>query len=146
MLDASSRRQVMATIHQLHRREGLTVLLITQSMDEAATAQRVLLMGNGLLAMDGRPQDILSGHSLSAGRSSPAGCTLSAGCTATIEQIQALGLELPTAARMALELRYTGFDLPLDVLSIERLASAIDEWASTSGRSPLPENGAPSAC
>ena len=64
MLDPASRRQVLSTIRRLNQQRGLTVVLITQSMDEAASAQRVLVMDQGRIVMDGTPQEIFAAGGL----------------------------------------------------------------------------------
>jgi energy-coupling factor transport system ATP-binding protein len=121
MLDPASRRHVLSTIWQLNKRQGLTIVLITQSMEEAASAQRVLVMDQGRLAIDGTPQKVFArGCTVSAGGSLPAGCSSSAR-----EQMQALGLGVPPAVEIAHHLWHLGLELPLDLLTVEALAAAL---------------------
>ena len=105
MLDPASRRQVLATIHELHREQGLTVVLITQSMQEAASAQRILVMDQGRLLMDGTPQEVF----------------------AHAKPLLALGLGLPPAAEIAHHLNHQGIELAHGLLTIEALVEALVE-------------------
>ena len=103
MLDPRGRRQVLETIQRLNIDEGITVVLITQAMDEAATAGRVLVMQAGRVVMDGPPAEVFEQGA----------------------QLRALGLELPPAVEIAHHLRDDGLDLPLGLLTIEQLAGAL---------------------
>ncbi len=102
MLDPLSRRQVLATIRRLHA-SGLTVILITQAMDEAAAARRVLVMDAGRVVMDGSPADVFE----------------------QVTRLRALGLDLPPAVEMAHSLRERGWQLPPGLLTVEQLAAAL---------------------
>ena len=102
MLDPANRRQVMDTIRRLNA-EGLTIVLITQAMDEAIAARRVLVMRAGRIAMDGDPAQVFE-HG---------------------EELREWGLDLPIAVEIAHHLRERGWRLPSDVLTIEQLASAL---------------------
>jgi len=103
MLDPPSRRRVLKTIKQLNREESLTVVLITQSMDEAAAARRVLVMHAGHILMDGPPEGIFEQG----------------------ERLRAWGLNLPSAVQIAHSLRSKGVDLPAGLLTVEELARAL---------------------
>jgi energy-coupling factor transport system ATP-binding protein len=103
MLDPPGRRRVLETIRRLNAEERLTVVLITQSMDEAAAARRVLVMHAGRTAMDGPPEEIFEQE----------------------EQLQALGLDLPPAVEIAHRLRERGIPLPTGLLTVEALARAL---------------------
>ena len=103
MLDPPGRRQVIQTIHRLNTQEGMTVVLITHSMDEAAVAQRVLVMDGGRVKMDGPPEDVFE-HG---------------------ERLRALGLDLPPAVEIAHRLRDQGIPLPPGLLTVEALAGAL---------------------
>jgi energy-coupling factor transporter ATP-binding protein EcfA2 len=103
MLDPQARRQLLAAIHQLHQQEGLTILLITQSMEEAALAQRTLVMHDGRLVMDGPPQTIFGQH----------------------KELEELGLGLPPAVEIARRLRDQGVPLPAGLLTAPALAEAL---------------------
>ncbi|HUX77337.1 MAG TPA: energy-coupling factor transporter ATPase [Anaerolineae bacterium] len=103
MLDPPGRRQILETIRRLNAGEGITVVLITQSMDEAASARRVLVMDGGRIAMDGPPERVFEQR----------------------EQLRALGLDLPQAAEIAHRLRSWGMSLPAGLLTMETLANAL---------------------
>jgi energy-coupling factor transport system ATP-binding protein len=103
MLDPPSRRRVLETIRRLNAEAGITIVLITQAMDEAASAQRVLVMHRGRVAMDGPPQQVFE-HS---------------------ERLQALGLDLPVAVEIAQRLREEGIRLPPGLLTIQALTNAL---------------------
>ncbi len=102
MLDPLSRRQVLATIRRLHQ-DGLTVVLITQAMDEAAAAQRVLVMDAGRIVMDGSPAEVFEQGA----------------------RLRERGLDLPPAVEMAHGLRERGLRLPPGLLTVEQLAEAL---------------------
>jgi len=103
MLDPPGRRQVLQTVHRLNVEEGITVVLITQSMDEAASARRVLAMHAGRIVMDGPPEAVFGQG----------------------ERLRALGLDLPPAVEIAHRLRGRGMSLPPGLLTMEALARAL---------------------
>ena len=103
MLDPRGRREVMRTVETLRREKGITVILITHHMDEAAQADRVLLMDRGKLVMDGTPRQIFP----------------KAGA------LRALSLDVPDAAALVHSLNADGMNLPADVLTDEECADAI---------------------
>jgi energy-coupling factor transport system ATP-binding protein len=103
MVDPPGRQQIIETIRRLNAEEGITVVLITQSMDEAASARRVLVMDGGRIAMDGPPEWIFEQR----------------------EQLRTLGLDLPQAVEIAHRLRDRGMSLPAGLLTMETLASAL---------------------
>ncbi len=102
MLDPASRLMVMDTVRRLNA-EGLTIVLVTQAMDEAVAARRVLVMHEGRIAMDGPPARVFD----------------------RADQLRAWGLDLPIAVEVARRLRGAGWQLPPDVLTIEQLARAL---------------------
>jgi energy-coupling factor transport system ATP-binding protein len=103
MLDPRGRRQVMGTIQRLNVEEGLTVILITQSMEEAAAADRVLVMHAGEIAMDGPPREVFEKD----------------------EQLEAFGLGIPPVAEIARSLRRRDVPLRPGLLTIEALTRAL---------------------
>jgi energy-coupling factor transport system ATP-binding protein len=103
MLDPPSRRGVMDIIQRLNAEEGITTVLITQSMDEAAAAPRVVAMDEGRVVMDGPPQMIFEQG----------------------ERLQALGLDLPFPVEISHRLREGGIALPPGLLTVEDLAGAL---------------------
>jgi len=103
MLDPPGRRQVLQAIRRLNAEERLTVVLITQSMDEAATARRVLVMYAGRIVMDGSPEEIFEQG----------------------EQLRALGLDLPPVVEIAHRLRDQGIELSTGLLTVDTLAGLL---------------------
>ncbi len=103
MLDPQGRRDVMALIQRLREEFGTTVVLITHHMDEAALADRVVVMGGGRVVMDGTPREVFP----------------------RVEELDALGLTVPGTTQLLYALRKEGFDLPLDALSPEDCAQEI---------------------
>ena len=100
---SSGRKEVVDTISRLNREKGITVVLITHHMDEAAKADRVVVIHRGVLRADGKPKDVFSG----------------------IEYMHELGLAAPETVELCHELNQLGFDLPLDLLETEDCAQAI---------------------
>ncbi|MBC7251334.1 MAG: energy-coupling factor transporter ATPase [Anaerolineae bacterium] len=103
MLDPVGRRQVLNTIQRLNAEEGITILLITHSMSEAASAQRVLIMNAGTIVMDKPPAEVFA-HGA---------------------KLQALGLSLPPIVDIAHRLRAEGLPLPPTVLTLQDLVKAL---------------------
>ncbi len=103
MLDPRGRREVMETIGQLNREKNITVVLITHHMDEAAQAQRVVVLHQGKVALDGTPQAVFS----------------------QVEQLHSIGLAAPEPVELCWRLNQEGFDLPLDLLYPEQCAQAL---------------------
>jgi energy-coupling factor transport system ATP-binding protein len=103
MLDPVGRREVLATVRDLNRRAGVTVVLITHHMDEAAQADRLVVMSKGRIVADGAPRQIFQ----------------------NVEQLRALGLTVPEPVALMWELRQAGLDVPLDVLTDEECAQAL---------------------
>ncbi len=103
MLDPKGRREVIETIGRLNREKGITVVLITHHMDEAAKAQRVVVLHKGKVAADGTPQQVFS----------------------QVELLHSIGLAAPETAELCWQLNQNGFLLPLDQLSVEECAQAL---------------------
>ena len=103
MLDPSGRREVLDTVRQLNREKGITIVLITHHMNEAAMADRVVVMDDGHVVMDGRPREILT----------------------RMEDLRAIGLDVPHTVELLHGLREDGFDVPLDALTVEECADAV---------------------
>lgn len=103
MLDPRGRREVLETISRLNREKGITVVLITHHMDEAAKADRVVVLHNGEIAADGSPEDVFS-H---------------------VEQLHELGLAAPETVELCYALNECGFSLPLNALEPEKCAQIL---------------------
>ena len=107
MLDPRGRREVMETIERLGREKGITVILITHHMDEAARAQRVVVLDKGTVAADGTPEEVFS----------------------QVELLHSIGLAAPETVELCWELNKLGFQLPLDKLNAENCAQTVlNEW------------------
>ena len=103
MLDPKGRREVMETVTRLNAEKGITVVLITHHMDEAARAQRVVVLHKGGIVADGTPRQVFS----------------------RVELLHDIGLAAPETVELCYELSRNGFDLPLDRLDIEECAQAL---------------------
>lgn len=99
MLDPTGRREVISTLHQLNRKEGITVLLITHYMEEVINADRVIVMDDGRLVMDGTPREIFS----------------------RVKDLKSYRLDVPQVTELAYELKQEGVDLPDGILTMEEL-------------------------
>ena len=103
MLDPSGRREVLDTVHRLNRPRGITVVHITHHMSEAEDADRVIVMNDGVVAMDGAPREIFS----------------------RVEELQALGLAAPDTVELLRRLNRHGMNLPLTAITVDECARAI---------------------
>ena len=103
MLDPIGRREVLRTIKQLNRESGVTVVLITHHMDEAAQADRLVVMAAGKVVADGVPREVFC-H---------------------VEELRSVALTVPETTALLWELRQAGLDVPLDALSDEGCAQAL---------------------
>ncbi len=105
MLDPRGRREVMETIKRLNQEKDITVILITHHMDEAAQAQRVIVLNKGQVAADGTPEEVFS----------------------QVELLHEIRLAAPETVELCWELNQHGFALPLDRLSSEECAQILYE-------------------
>ena len=103
MLDPRGRKEVIDTVSRLNREKGITVVLITHHMDEAAKADRVVVLNKGKVAADGTPKEVFS----------------------QVELLHSIGLASPETVELCWELKRQGFDLPLDALEPEECAQAL---------------------
>ena len=103
MLDPVGRREVLDTVKRLNRENGITVVLITHHMDEAAQADRLVVMHDGHIVADGAPRAVFQ----------------------DVEGLRALGLEVPEPVALMYELRQAGLDVPLDTLDVDACAAAL---------------------
>ncbi|MGI6028924.1 MAG: energy-coupling factor transporter ATPase [Candidatus Heteroscillospira sp.] len=103
MLDPRGRREVLTAVKRLCRENGITVVLITHHMREAIDADRILVLSEGRLAMQGTPQEVFS----------------------RVEELKNLGLTVPETTELIYRLNKGGFGLPLDALSTDQCADAI---------------------
>ena len=109
MLDPIGRKDVLRTIKELNQKRGVTVVLITHHMDEAAQAGRLIVMAKGRVVADGAPKEVFS----------------------QVEELQRVGLTVPQTTQLLWELRQAGCDVPLDALSDEECAQALYQLLQT---------------
>ena len=103
MLDPSGRAEVLATVRKLNREKGMTVVWITHFMEEAAVADRLVVMNDGSVAMEGTPRQVFS----------------------RVEEIKALGLDVPPMAELAQALRDRGLPLPEGILTVSDMVKEL---------------------
>ena len=103
MLDPIGRAEVLMTVKRLHEEAGITVLYITHFMEEAAAADRVIVMEQGKIVDDGAPAEVFT----------------------KVEEMKQRGLDVPLAAEVAWRLRKKGVQLPQDILTKEDLVVAL---------------------
>ena len=103
MLDPIGRQEVRSTVHRLNKEKGITVILITHHMNEAEDADRVIVMDDGKVAMDGTPRQVFS----------------------RIDELRSMGLTVPDTVDLLDRLRRDGIDVPLDALRVVECADAI---------------------
>ena len=103
MLDPVGRREVLETIHRLNKEKGITVVLITHHMNEAETADRVIVMDDGQVVLDGTPKEVFP----------------------QVDQLRSMGLTTLDTVDMLYRLSQRGWKVPLDALSVEACAEAI---------------------
>ena len=106
MLDPRGRREVIETIGKLNDEKGITVVLITHHMDEAAKADRVVVLHKGKVAADGTPKEVFS----------------------QVELLHNIGLASPESVELCWEMNKQGFELPLDRLDPEECAQTLKNW------------------
>ena len=109
MLDPSGRREVMNTVHRLNREEGISVVIITHYMSEAATADYVIVMDEGRIAMSGTPREVFT----------------------KVDQVRALGLDVPPMTDLAHMLRADGVDVRADVLTVDEMVEEVCRLSSS---------------
>lgn len=103
MLDPNGRKEVIATLHELNQKEGITVLLITHYMEEAIDADRIIVMDDGRLVMDGTPREIFS----------------------RVKELKEYRLDVPQVTELAWELKEAGVKLPAGILTMEELMAEL---------------------
>lgn len=103
MLDPNGRKEVIRTVHELNRKEKITVLLITHYMEEVTEADRVIVMDDGHLVMDGTPREIFS----------------------RVGELKRYRLDVPQVTELAYELKQEGTELPDGILTIEELIECL---------------------
>ena len=103
MLDPIGRQEVLSAVHKLNREKGITVVLITHHMNEAEDADRVVVMDDGKVALDGTPWEVFT----------------------QVDALRSMGLTVPDTVDLLDRLRKDGLDVPLTALTVEACADAI---------------------
>ena len=103
MLDPIGRSEVISTIERLNRDEGITVVLITHHMNEAEHADRVIVMNDGIVMMDGTPREVFTRK----------------------KELENIGLAVPDTVSLLFSLREAGMDVPVDAITVEECADVI---------------------
>ena len=103
MLDPIGRREVLAAVEKLNREQGITVVLITHHMNEAEHADRVIVMNDGLVVMDGKPREVFTRK----------------------KELEDIGLAVPDTVSLLFSLRAAGMDVPVDAITVEECADVI---------------------
>ncbi len=103
MLDPSGRKEVMNTIKELNKNYGITIIFITHYMEEAAEADRIVVIDEGKVAMEGTPRNIFS----------------------QVEKMKQLGLDVPQVTELSYELRKSGVNLRKDILTIDEMVDEL---------------------
>lgn len=108
MLDPKGRKEVMDTIHELNKTEGITIVLITHFMEEAVTADHILVIDKGVLKMEGTPREIFS----------------------QADKVTEIGLDVPVPADLARRLRKKGMAVSEKCMTDEELGEALCPFVS----------------
>lgn len=109
MLDPSGRREVMNTVHRLNEEEGISVVIITHYMSEAATADYMIVMDDGKIALSGTPREVFT----------------------KVDKVRALGLDVPPMTDLAHSLRQDGVDVRADVLTVDEMVEEVCRLSSS---------------
>ncbi len=104
MLDPNGRKEVIATVRELNKKENVTVILITHHMDEVIYADKVFVMEKGQVVMEGTPREIFS----------------------RVEAIKNYRMDVPQVTELAYELSKAGLDIPAGLLTVDELVAALE--------------------
>lgn len=106
MLDPQGRQEVMDTVLKLNKEENKTIVLITHFMNEAVMADRVIVMNDGEIFLEGSPKEVFS----------------------NVKEIRSLGLDVPQVTELAYRLNNEGYDFPKDILTVEDLVDKVCQY------------------
>jgi len=112
MLDPEGRAEILAVVRQLHKEQHKTIVYITHFMEEAAAADRIIVLDHGKLAMDGTPREVF----------------------AKTDELQKLGLDVPLSVELGARLRADGIDLPPAIVTEDDLVQALGAAAGHAGK------------
>ncbi|MBE6876693.1 MAG: energy-coupling factor transporter ATPase [Ruminococcus sp.] len=105
MLDPQGRQEVMQTIQKLNREQGITIVLITHYMEEAALADRIIVIDDGSIILDDTPKKVFS----------------------QVEKMKEIGLDVPQVTELAYELRKAGYPVPAEIITEEECLQALEK-------------------
>ena len=108
MLDPQGRQEVIETIHRLNREQGITIVLITHYMEEAAEADRVVVIDGGKIVLDDAPEKVFS----------------------QVDRMKSLGLDVPQVTELAWELKKAGFPISTEIITEEACLTALESLLS----------------
>lgn len=103
MLDPLGRKEVMKTIKEVNKEDGITIVLITHYMDEAAQADRIVVMDEGKIMLEGKPREVFS----------------------NVKQMKEIGLDVPQVTEVAYELQKAGINISTEILNIDEMVEAL---------------------
>ena len=103
MLDPSGRKEVLENIKEINKNYGITIVLITHYMDEAAQADRVIVMDEGKIILEGKPRDVFS----------------------NVRKIKEIGLDVPQVTELCYELQNNGISIDTNILNVDEMVNAI---------------------
>ncbi|WP_326511859.1 energy-coupling factor transporter ATPase [Clostridium intestinale] len=103
MLDPSGRKEVMNTIREINKNLGITIVLITHYMDEAAQGDRVIVMEQGKIVLEGNPREVFS----------------------KVKTMKEIGLDVPQVTELAYELQKEGINISTEILNVDEMVNAL---------------------
>ena len=103
MLDPSGRKDVMNSIKQLNKEYGITIVLITHYMDEAAQGDRIVVVDDGKIIIEGAPKKVFS----------------------EVEKMKQIGLDVPQVTELAYELNKSGINISTEILNVDEMVDAL---------------------
>ena len=103
MLDPSGRREVLKNIKEINEKYGITIVLITHYMDEAAQADRVIVMDGGKVILEGKPREVFS----------------------NVKEMKEIGLDVPQVTELCYELKNSGIDIGTNILNVDEMVDAL---------------------
>lgn len=103
MLDPSGRKEVLENIKDINENYGITVVLITHYMDEAAQADRIIVMDDGKIILEGKPREVFS----------------------NVEKMKRIGLDVPQVTELSYELQQEGIDIDTNILNVDEMVDAL---------------------
>ncbi|MDI3477101.1 MAG: energy-coupling factor transport system ATP-binding protein [Thermoanaerobacterium sp.] len=106
MLDPMGRKEVINTIQRLNKENGITIILITHFMEEAVLADRVIVMDDGNIALDGTPKEVFK----------------------EVKKLKDLGLDVPQVTELAYKLKQEGIDIPTEILTVDEMVRFICQY------------------